>query len=154
VTYEHHGRAVEFQARFIIYATGIFSHTETRDDVHNPGLSAFNGRIVHPQFWPADLDYEAKRILLIASGATVITLLSELSQTTLHVTMIQRSPAYLISLPGTQYDFSSRWLTGCLPDIVFPKKRYLWLWAVRAVYVLCLWFPRVMRWILISLVRL
>ncbi|KAL3457753.1 hypothetical protein BJX64DRAFT_292797 [Aspergillus heterothallicus] len=154
VSSEHKGRTAEFHARFIIYTTGIFSHGEPRDDVHIPGLGAFGGRVVHPQFWPQDLDHRGKRIIIVGSGATAITLLAELAKTAAHVTMVQRSPAYLVSLPGARYDLSARWLrTGQAAEWVFRLKRWLWLSSVRAFFVLCLWLPGLMRWILISLVR-
>ena len=57
-------------------------------------------RIVHPQHWPADLDYAGKRVLVIGSGATAVTLVPAMAETAAHVTMLQRSPSYILSLPA------------------------------------------------------
>jgi cation diffusion facilitator CzcD-associated flavoprotein CzcO len=64
-----------------------------------PGVEDFAGRIVHPQHWPADLDYAGKRIIVIGSGATAVTIVPALAQQAAHVTMLQRSPTYMLALP-------------------------------------------------------
>jgi len=65
-----------------------------------PGMERFAGRIVHPQQWPEDLDYAGKRVVVIGSGATAVTLVPTLAQRAAHVTMLQRSPSYIVSLPA------------------------------------------------------
>jgi cation diffusion facilitator CzcD-associated flavoprotein CzcO len=62
-------------------------------------MDRFRGRIVHPQHWPQDLDYSDKRVVVIGSGATAVTLVPELAKRAAHVTMLQRSPTYIISVP-------------------------------------------------------
>ncbi len=57
------------------------------------------GSIVHPQEWPAELDYRGKRVVVIGSGATAVTLVPAMAPTAAHVTMLQRSPTYVVSLP-------------------------------------------------------
>jgi monooxygenase len=64
-----------------------------------PDAGRFKGRIVHPQAWPKDLDYAGKRVIVIGSGATAVTLLPALAKTAGHVTMVQRSPTYIVSVP-------------------------------------------------------
>jgi monooxygenase len=64
-----------------------------------PDVSRFAGRVVHPQAWPPDLDFAAKRVIIIGSGATAVTLLPALARTAAHVTMLQRSPTYIVSMP-------------------------------------------------------
>ena len=64
------------------------------------GAEDFGGRIVHPQFWPADLDYAGKRVVVIGSGATAVTLVPEMAKTAAQVTMLQRSPTYVVSRPA------------------------------------------------------
>lgn len=64
------------------------------------GMDRFKGRIVHPQAWPEDLDYAGKRVIVIGSGATAITLLPSLAKTAAHVTMLQRSPTYVLVRPS------------------------------------------------------
>ncbi len=66
-----------------------------------PGIKDFGGEVVHPQFWPQDLDYSGKEIVVIGSGATAVTLLPALAEKASHVTMLQRSPSYLLSQPKT-----------------------------------------------------
>ncbi len=65
-----------------------------------PGLDDFAGRFVHPQSWPADLDHAGRRVVVIGSGATAVTLVPAMAATAAHVTMLQRSPSYLAVLPG------------------------------------------------------
>jgi monooxygenase len=65
-----------------------------------PGMSDFKGTVVHPQFWPDDLDYANKKIVVIGSGATAMTLVPALAETAAHVTMLQRSPTYVASVPS------------------------------------------------------
>jgi monooxygenase len=65
-----------------------------------PGMTSFTGTVVHPQFWPEDLDYTGKRIVVIGSGATAMTLVPAMAKTAAHVTMLQRSPTYVASVPS------------------------------------------------------
>ncbi len=65
-----------------------------------PGEESFAGKIVHPQFWPTDLDYQNKRVVVIGSGATAVTLVPEMARDAAHVTMLQRSPTYVVSRPA------------------------------------------------------
>jgi monooxygenase len=78
-----------------------------------PGVERFAGRVVHPQHWPADLDHAGKRVVVIGSGATAVTLVPAMAGTAEHVTMLQRSPTYILSLPGT--DPLARRLRSVLP---------------------------------------
>ena len=64
-----------------------------------PGIGDYAGRVVHPQHWPEDLDYAGKRVVVIGSGATAVTLVPAMAETAGHVTMLQRSPSYVLSLP-------------------------------------------------------
>src|SRR4029453_1602371 len=64
------------------------------------GIADYAGRVVHPQHWPDDLDYEGKRVLVIGSGATAVPLVPAMAEKAAHVTMLQRSPSYILSLPS------------------------------------------------------
>ena len=64
-----------------------------------PGMERFKGRIVHPQKWPDDIDYAGKRVVVIGSGATAVTLVPAMAETAAHVTMLQRSPTYMVARP-------------------------------------------------------
>ncbi|TDC56853.1 NAD(P)/FAD-dependent oxidoreductase [Actinomadura sp. KC345] len=65
-----------------------------------PGVERFAGRLVHPQHWPADLDHTGRQVIVIGSGATAVTLVPAMAETAAHVTMLQRSPSYVVSIPG------------------------------------------------------
>jgi cation diffusion facilitator CzcD-associated flavoprotein CzcO len=78
-----------------------------------PGAGRFQGRVVHPQAWPEDLDYAGKRVVVIGSGATAVTLVPAMAKTAAHVTMLQRSPTYIVTLP--EQDKIANWLRGVLP---------------------------------------
>jgi hypothetical protein len=78
-----------------------------------PDTGRFSGRIVHPQAWPEDLDYAGKRVVIIGSGATAVTLLPAMVKTAGHVTMLQRSPTYIVSAP--EQDAIANRLRGVLP---------------------------------------
>ena len=78
-----------------------------------PGVERFQGRVVHPQKWPEDLDYSGKRVVIIGSGATAVTLVPAMAERAAHVTMLQRSPTYIVSRPTE--DRIANWLRGKLP---------------------------------------
>ncbi len=78
-----------------------------------PGEAAYMGEIIHPQHWPTDLDYAGKLVVIIGSGATAVTLVPEMAKTARHVTMLQRSPTYVVSRPAE--DAFANWLRTVLP---------------------------------------
>lgn len=78
-----------------------------------PGADRFQGLLVHPQAWPQDLDYAGKRVVVIGSGATAVTLVPEMAKTAAHVVMLQRSPTYVVSRPAE--DAAANWLRAKLP---------------------------------------
>ncbi len=93
------GEHVELTAGFLYSCTGYYRY----DKGHLPdfpGAETFEGQVIHPQFWPDDLAYDGKRIVVIGSGATAITLIPSLAERAAHVTMLQRSPTYIASLPA------------------------------------------------------
>jgi cation diffusion facilitator CzcD-associated flavoprotein CzcO len=88
-----------------------------------PGAEDFNGEVVHPQHWPEDLDYAGKRVVVIGSGATAVTLVPAMAEKAAHVTMLQRSPTYIASLPAE--DPIANGLRRFLPDkVVYPIVRW------------------------------
>jgi cation diffusion facilitator CzcD-associated flavoprotein CzcO len=78
-----------------------------------PDIDRFKGPVIHPQAWPEGLDYTGKRVVIIGSGATAVTLLPSIAKTAAHVAMLQRSPTYVVSLP--EQDRLANWLRGKLP---------------------------------------
>ena len=93
--------------RFLYGATGYYDYDRgyTPD---LPGRERFRGTVIHPQHWPNDLDYTGKRVVVIGSGATAVTLVPEMAKQAAHVTMLQRSPTYVMSMPAR--DPIARWL--------------------------------------------
>jgi monooxygenase len=94
------GETVEVTCGFLFACTGYYRY----DEGYTPefeGADRFRGRIVHPQHWPQDLDYDGKRVVVIGSGATAVTLIPAMAKRAAHVTMVQRSPSYVVSLPGS-----------------------------------------------------
>ncbi len=88
-----------FESRFLWATTGYYDYDEPYAAVI-PGLDDFGGQVVHPQHWPEDLDYAGKRVVVIGSGATAVTLVPAMAQGGAgHVTMLQRSPTYVLPLP-------------------------------------------------------
>jgi monooxygenase len=92
-----------------------------------PGIEEFAGPVVHPQHWPADLDYADKRVVVVGSGATAVTLVPALARTAAHVTMVQRSPSYILALPARDAiaDRLRSWLPGRLAYPVLRWKNAL-----------------------------
>ena len=93
------GETVELTADFVILCTGYYRYEEGYTPSFR-GAERFAGQIVHPQHWRDDIDYDGKRVAVIGSGATAVTLVPALAERAAHVTMLQRSPTYVISLPG------------------------------------------------------
>jgi cation diffusion facilitator CzcD-associated flavoprotein CzcO len=90
---------VRFTCNFLFMCSGYYDYDHGYTPTF-PGMERFRGRMVHPQQWPADLDHAGKRVLVIGSGATAVTLVPAMATTAAHVTMLQRSPTYIVSLPG------------------------------------------------------
>ncbi len=116
-----------FSARLLYIAAGYYSY----DQPYNPALPGeadFLGPIIHPQLWDERLDYKDKRIIIIGSGATAVTLLPVLAQSAAHVTMLQRSPTYMIARP--QKDWIANSLRKILPARLaygLTRRKNIWL---------------------------
>ncbi|KAI0379408.1 FAD/NAD(P)-binding domain-containing protein [Hypomontagnella monticulosa] len=92
------GAIQTYRTRFLVLGTGYYDYEQPREALI-PGLKNFTGQIIHPQFWPADLDYSGKDIVVIGSGATAVTLVPAIAEKAKSVTMLQRSPTYIIPQP-------------------------------------------------------
>ena len=90
---------VRFTCNFLFMCSGYYRYEEGYTPEFG-GSAEFAGRIVHPQKWPDDLDYAGKRVVVIGSGATAMTLVPEMAKTAAHVTMLQRSPTYVVARPA------------------------------------------------------
>ncbi|MHB0777598.1 flavin-containing monooxygenase [Halomonas sp. WWR20] len=137
------GERETWRARWIFSATGYYDYEQGyRPDFPEEG--AFGGRIVHPQAWPEDLDHAGKRIAVIGSGATAVTLLPALAESAAHVTQIQRTPTYVMPLPQEDpllkhlRPFFSKGRTHRI-----LRRKNIWRQAI--FYTLCQRFPGTMR---------
>jgi cation diffusion facilitator CzcD-associated flavoprotein CzcO/pimeloyl-ACP methyl ester carboxylesterase len=97
---------VTFTTSFLFICSGYYRYDEGYSPTF-PGQDSFTGEIIHPQHWPADFDPTGKRIVVIGSGATAVTLVPALAAAAEHVTMLQRSPGYMAVLPDTDDGFDT-----------------------------------------------
>lgn len=104
-TEQHHCRLLFMGSGYYDYKAGY------TPDI--PGLQDFKGQLVHPQLWPTDLDYSRKRVVVIGSGATAVTLVPAMAEQAAHITMLQRSPTYIVSWPSI--DWLAKLLNKWLP---------------------------------------
>jgi len=93
------GETVALTCGFLLMCSGYYRYDQGYLPTFD-GIGNFRGQVVHPQHWPADLDYAGKRVVVIGSGATAVTLVPALAETAEHVTMLQRSPTYILTMPA------------------------------------------------------
>ena len=112
--------------RFLLFCSGYYSYAQGHQPSF-PGQARFAGRLVHPQFWPAALDYAGQRVVVIGSGATAVTLVPEMAKTAARVTMLQRSPTYVVARPGIDAiaETLKRWLPAGLAYRLVRAKNVL-----------------------------
>ncbi|MCP2271082.1 putative flavoprotein CzcO associated with the cation diffusion facilitator CzcD [Actinokineospora diospyrosa] len=143
---DHDGTEVELECAFLLMCGGYYRY----DGGHRPelpGLGEFSGRVVHPQDWPRDLDHTGKRVVVLGSGATAVTLVPALARDAERVTMVQRSPSYVISLPSA--DRLAPRLARLLPgDLGHRVVRWRNIAMAMALYQLSQRKPRLMRRVL------
>lgn len=106
------GETFEYCCNFLFLCGGYYSY-DAGYTPEFPGLDSFRGEIIHPQKWTSDIDYRNKKIVVIGSGATAVTLIPELAKEATHVTMLQRSPTYMLSRPSE--DAFANWLRKIIP---------------------------------------
>jgi monooxygenase len=106
------GQTSRMTCSFLFMCSGYYRYDQGYTPEF-PGIEQFQGRVVHPQLWPEDLDYTGQRVVVIGSGATAVTLVPSMADQAGHVTMLQRSPSYVLSLPGQ--DPIARLLRRILP---------------------------------------
>lgn len=109
------GESVATTCTFLFINAGYYSYTEPYA-AEIPGIERFEGTVVHPQFWPDELDYAGKRVVVIGSGATAMTIVPAMAASAAHVTMLQRSPTYVVARPDR--DKIANRLRQFLPDSV------------------------------------
>lgn len=131
---------LRYRCKFLYLCAGYYSYESAHAPAF-PGKERYQGTMVHPQWWPQDLDYTGKRVVVIGSGATAVTLVPAMAEKAEHVTMLQRSPTYIASLPAR--DPIADAVRATLPEgvahrIVRGKNALVAL----ALYQLCRRFPR------------
>ena len=111
---------------FLDLCSGYYSY-DAGYTPYFPGLETFGGTVVHPQFWPDDLDYSGKTVVVIGSGATAVTLVPTMSKSAEHVTMLQRSPSYILTLGSKDKiaDSFRKYLPSKV-DTVWPGGKASW----------------------------
>ncbi|ORB85435.1 FAD-dependent oxidoreductase [Mycobacterium kansasii] len=146
VTFEQGGVTQQCRSRFVFFGSGYYNYDQgyTPDF---PGVEQFGGTVVHPQHWPEDLDYTGKKVVVIGSGATAVTLIPSMAEKAAKVTMLQRSPTYLIS--ASKYGRFAAAARKLLPR----KASHLAIRMYNALLEAVLWFlsrktPRFMKWLL------
>ena len=92
------GERVIYSCGYLFMCTGYYRYSKAFE-AEIPGLESFGGTVVHPQFWPENFDYTGKRVVVIGSGATAMTIVPSMAGTAAHVTMLQRSPTYVVARP-------------------------------------------------------
>jgi monooxygenase len=141
------GQVARFTCNFLLICSGYYSYAEGYTPVF-PGSQRFAGQVVHPQQWPEDLDYANKRVVVIGSGATAVTLVPAMAKTAAQVTMLQRSPTYVVSRP--EQDALANFLRRHLPAML-AYNLVRWRNILFGIYFfgLCKRSPeRVKKWIL------
>jgi cation diffusion facilitator CzcD-associated flavoprotein CzcO len=104
--------AVAYTANFVFSCAGYYRYSEGYTPEF-PGRDSFKGTVIHPQLWPENFNYDGKRVVIIGSGATAVTLVPSMAKTAAHVTMLQRSPTYMVSRP--EKDWMANTLRKFLP---------------------------------------
>jgi cation diffusion facilitator CzcD-associated flavoprotein CzcO len=126
------GERIEIGCSFLLMCSGYYDYERG----HRPeleGAADFRGRIVDPQFWPEDLDYAGQRVAVVGSGATAITIVPSMAEQAAHVTMIQRSPTYVVSRPDE--DRIANVLRKLLPEaLAYRITRWKNVWLQDLVY--------------------
>jgi len=142
-TVQQNGSARQLSADWVFAGTGYYRY-DAGYLPELPGLQNYMGRVVHPQQWPESLDYAGKRVVVIGSGATAVTLVPAMAETAAHVTMLQRSPSYVMSLP--RKDAIAIWLQrrfGAQRGYDLARRKNIALQT--GLYKFCQRFPRQAR---------
>ena len=140
------GSVSQISCSFLYGNTGYYNYDEgfTPEFEGRERFTGAGGTIIHPQHWPEDLDYTGKRVVIIGSGATAVTLVPAMAPDTEHVTMLQRSPTYIVALPNR--DAIGELISKVLPDrMTFPIVRWKNVLQTMAFFQLSRRVPGVVR---------
>ncbi len=149
--HEPSGEQRTFRCNFLVSCTGYYNYDKGYLPQF-PGVERFKGQCIHPQHWPENLDYRGKRVVVIGSGATAVTLVPAMANDVAHITMLQRSPSYIFSVPG--FDKMSAVLQHLLPESwVYGFARWRNITLQRWIYKAAKRWPSQVRALLLSGVR-
>lgn len=133
------GETQKLSCQFLFVCSGYYDYEEGYTPKF-PGIERFGGRVVHPQKWTPDVEYAGKRVIVIGSGATAVTLVPALAEKAAHVTMLQRSPTYIVSRPAV--DAIATRLRKRLPEkVAYGLTRWKNVAMALAFYQVCRKFP-------------
>lgn len=150
-TDKSNGDRKQVTCSFINGCTGYYNYDHGYEP-HFEGSEGFQGVIIHPQKWPEDLDYKGKRVVVIGSGATAVTIVPKMSETAAHVTMLQRSPTYMASIP--EEDPITSFLRKYIPEMwVYRIARTLRVAFASLFYSLSRRYPNKVRNFLLKGIR-
>jgi cation diffusion facilitator CzcD-associated flavoprotein CzcO len=145
------GERVKFTCGFLFACAGYYDYDQGYTPAF-PGRERFAGRVVHPQQWSDDVEYEGKRVVVIGSGATAVTLVPELARRAAHVTMLQRSPTYVVAAPAR--DRVADWMREHLPlESAHALTRWKNVLLTMALYQYCRRFPASARRLIVGQAR-
>lgn len=148
---EQTGEEQVFTCSFLMGCTGYYNYDQGYTPTF-PGIEDYKGEVVHPQKWDDSIDYSGKKVVIIGSGATAVTLLPSMTDKAAHVTMLQRSPSYVASVP--EKDHISIALRKFLPEkVVYQMARVRNVGIQRGVYELSKKKPKAVRRLLLAAVR-
>lgn len=140
---KHNGEDLEYSCKYIVMGTGYYDYKQPLE-ARIPGIENFKGQVIHPQFWPEDLDYAGKKVLIIGSGATAVTLLPNMAKKAEKVTQVQRSPGYFLVLPKNEP--MDEWLRAKLPTYLSKRLiRFKYILGATFLYNFCRFFPNAAR---------
>ena len=137
-----------FRCSFLYMCSGYYNYQQAHRPLFN-GEENYKGSVVVPQFWPQQLDYTGKKVVIVGSGATAVTLVPAMAQTAAHVTMLQRSPTYIMSLPNK--DGFYRVLSKLLPpSFAFKLTRWKNLFLSMMLFNLSRLFPQFVKGLILK----
>ncbi len=137
------GATARFTCNFLFNCSGYYRYDEGYTPAFR-GCESFRGKIIHPQHWPDNLDYAGKRVVVIGSGATAVTLVPSMAKTAAHVIMLQRSPTYIVALP--EVDPIAQTLKRLLPaKLAYRLTRMKNVIMQTLFYQLCRRYPALVR---------
>lgn len=146
ITADEAGTQRTYRSRFVFFGSGYYNY-DSGYTPDFPGSETFSGTVVHPQHWPEDLDYTGKKVVVIGSGATAMSLVPALAERAGHVTLLQRTPTYLISATrGSRFvdvvakAFPRSWAHAILRFTMALSEGYVWVLARKT--------PPILKWML------